>query len=63
VSVAADGTVSTTRHEPAEEAEACLSGTARALYLALWNRTGGAGVTDATGVMEMWRTRARVRWS
>jgi uncharacterized protein (TIGR03083 family) len=63
VSVAADGTVSTTRDEPVVKGEASLNGTARALYLALWNRTGGAGVSDATGVMETWRSRARVRWS
>jgi uncharacterized protein (TIGR03083 family) len=53
----------TRRHAPGEEpvADLTLSGSAVAIYLALWNR--GDEITGDADTMAWWRKTARVRWS
>lgn len=62
VRVAEDGAVTTVRDvDPGSEP--ALTGSARDLYLALWNRTAGETLDDPLPVLPTWRSRARVRWS
>ncbi|MGC5583712.1 maleylpyruvate isomerase N-terminal domain-containing protein [Ornithinimicrobium sp. W1665] len=63
VRVADDGAVTTDRDRPARDDDPVLAGTPRALYLTLWNRAAPGAVKDDGGVLEVWRGRARVRWS
>lgn len=69
VDVQADGAVATTRVEgdsgaAADGGDAVIHGSAPALYLALWNRSAPEAVADPAGILEqVWRERARVRWS
>ena len=55
-----DGRVVTTRG--GAPAEAVVSGSPSALYLALWNR-GTEGVDDPAGVLPIWREHHRVKFS
>lgn len=65
--VQADGRVVTTRtgaDTPPEAGAAVVRGPAVAAYLALWNRTTPEAVDDAAGIVtDVWRQRAKVRWS
>lgn len=62
-----DGRVVTTRVDadtPPEEGVAVVRGPAVAAYLALWNRTTPNAMDDPVGILtDVWRQRARVRWS
>ncbi|WP_181009911.1 maleylpyruvate isomerase N-terminal domain-containing protein [Ornithinimicrobium sufpigmenti] len=62
-----DGRVVTTRvtvDTPPEEDSAVVRGPAVAAYLALWNRTAPDAMDDPAGILtDVWRRRARVRWS
>ena len=42
--------------------DAVISGTARELYLGLWNRTEHLTAEGREDVVEQWRRRVRVRW-
>ena len=71
VEIGADGAVRTRRTgSTAERAagaddgdRAGLEGSAVGLYLALWNRAAPGAVDDPSGVLDLWRRHARVRWS
>lgn len=45
------------------EADAVMSGTARQVYLGLWNRGEEITVRGRDDVLTRWREQARVRWS
>ncbi len=63
VDVQPDGAVVTTRLGDGDLDGTTLTGSAVALYLALWNRTDPAAVEDPASVLsDVWRERARVRW-
>ena len=47
----------------ATAADCTLRGPASELYLALWNRPGTVRLDGDPGVLDLWRERARVRWS
>lgn len=64
VRIGADGEVVTTRESVGDDSAVdVVHGPARALYLALWNRSAPGSVADDGGVLDVWRRRARVRWS
>lgn len=63
VRIDADGSVATERHATSAGGEPALEGSAVDLYLALWNRAAPGTVSDPAGVLDLWRRRARVRWS
>lgn len=54
-----------TASEPGGGADCRLSGPASDLYLALWNRrgTGDLAVEGDRSLLDLWRERAKVRWS
>lgn len=68
VAVQEGGAVRTSRQEgvaatASADGVPTVSGTAVALYLALWNRTPPESCADPEEVLtRVWRTRARVRW-
>lgn len=47
----------------ATDADCTLRGRASDLYLALWNRSAAVRMEGDPGVLDLWRERARVRWS
>lgn len=55
-----DGTIATTPGETGAP-DAVFSGTARQLYLSLWNRADEI-TTDDRGVLDQWRAGIRIRW-
>ena len=59
-----DTTNSTAETETGGAADLTLTGSAQALYLLMWNRTDGEGVTMTgdTSLLTLWRTSCRVRW-
>lgn len=46
-----------------EAADASFTGTAAQLYLALWNRGDEMTVRGRADVLQLWRSRVRIRWS
>ena len=63
VHVAERLTVASSDHADTAGASATLSGTAAALYLALWNRGTEIEVSGDAGVAARWRATQRVTWS
>ncbi len=49
--------------DEAVEGDATITGTAAAIYLALWNRGDEATVEGRPGLLDRWRQTQRVRWS
>lgn len=62
VHVTADHHPTTTLDE-ADCADAQLSGTAAELYMWLWNRTDEIAMTGRDDILNIWRSKVRVRWS
>jgi uncharacterized protein (TIGR03083 family) len=48
---------------PADTADATIEGSARQLYLALWNRGNEARAIGRADVLERWRATQRVTWN
>lgn len=58
-----EGVPVVTRVGAETDADVTMSGTARQLYLALWNRGGEVSVRGDDGWVARWRQQVRVRWS
>lgn len=56
-----DGRMTTTREH--DDAEAELTGSARQLYLGLWNRGAEVAMSGRPEVLDRWRASQRIRWS
>ncbi len=50
-------------HDPGDETDATISGTAAELYLALWNRGDDVEVAGREDLLDRWRATQRVTWS